>query len=190
MNRIQQILEKAERDETVRGCRSGRSPSRKRQRRRMALPSATSRAKRPEAVEEPLQLPWAVTRETSPSTGRTACAGLGLRFRPQRIASLDRGAAEPAPRCRLAAGVAGRRTIPFAAQPHQPRPERSGDAGDSDHQPRRPRRQDGDCAQPRVDDGAGIPAPGADRRYRPAAARGPRDARTSSWSRARRRADW
>ena len=189
MNRIQQILEKAERDETVRGL-----------------------SHRDVAVEEAATAPYGAAERFEPSEEAQAldtfAAPVGSDARDFAVDGPDREApdsgfdsgrsaarasiyAQPSPLlvAALAAGVARRRTIPLAAQPHQPGPEQSGDAGDSDHQPRR---HDGKTVT--ALNLALTMAQEFQRRVlivdsRSAAARGPRAARAPCWPRARRRPD-
>ena len=196
MSRIQQILSKAERDGTARRMRSlddarqdseerARLHTRPRQRRPTpAWPRAPSRnrstAHRPARVDE-----FGVVDDAPAPTTRPASSDR-RRERPSR----SRGSGpEPAARRGPRPAVAGRRAIPLAAQPHRPRGERSGRAGDPDHEPGQGRRQDRDGAESRADHGAGVPAAGArDRCRSPAAARA-RAARAGTGSRPRRRAD-
>ena len=78
---------------------------------------------------------------------------------------------------RAAAVLAGGRAVPHPAHPHRAGRERRAAPDHPGHEPGRRRRQDGHRRQPGVDDGAGVPAPGAADRRRPAqraAARMPR----------------
>ena len=100
MNRIQQILEKAERDETVRGLSLREVAVAEAATAPYGAPERYEPDEEAEAVEEPFAAPrGSDARDFAVDGPDRDAPDSRLRFQPQRIASLDRGAAEPAPRC-------------------------------------------------------------------------------------------